>query len=400
VHVAIADAADAERYRGQLKGRIVLPQSARLVRMFEYGDGTVARYDDHGGRWRQEAMTAVPSSPSTPSAPGAVASAPVAFDMFGFFKEEGVLAVLDYGAATDMATGGSNLSWRHQRPDGGTLFVQSGASPYADPSTSVPRVTVAVEHYNRMVRLLEHGVPVRMELNIDVRFREETPDAPNGFNVIGEIPGTDRADEIVLIGAHLDSWQGATGATDNASGVAVMMEVLRLFQATGLKPRRTVRIGLWGNEENGLLGSSAYAARHLGTPSAPKDELARMAAYFNMDNGTGPIRGVWMQGNGGVEPIFKAWAAPLADLNVDLFSPRGVPSTDHVPFDRLGVPAFQFVQERYEYTSRTHHSNMDFFDRLQPADLVRNAVVAAVFTWHAANRDEPLPRVARPVATR
>lgn len=390
VRVVIGDAADAAQYRGRLRGKIVLPQPPRAVRMLEYGDGTVARYDDFDGRWRREAMT--PPAPSAAPAPPPAAAAAAPFDALTFFRTEGVAAVLDYGAASDMAMGGSNLSWRHQRPDGGTLFVQSGASPYADPAASVPRITIAVEHYNRMARLLEHDVPVRMELNVDVRFREETPDAPNGFNVIGEIPGSDKADEIVLIGAHLDSWHGATGATDNASGVAVMMEVLRIIQATGLKPRRTIRIGLWGNEENGLLGSSAYAARHLGTPSAPLPDLARMAAYFNMDNGTGPIRGVWMQGNRGVDPIFRAWAAPLADLRVDLFSPRGVPSTDHVPFDRLGVPAFQFVQERYEYTSRTHHSTMDFSDRLQPPDLVRNAVIAAVFVWHAASRDEPLPR--------
>jgi len=239
---------------------------------------------------------------------------------------------------------------------------------------------------------------VRVELNVNATYRDETPARPNGFNVIGEIPGTDKADEIVLICAHLDSWHGATGATDNATGVSAMMEILRIFKATGLRPRRTVRIGLWGNEENGLLGSGAYASQHLGTADAPKPELEKMAAYFNLDNGTGPIRGVWMQGNAGVAPIFEAWSRPLADLGVDLLSPRGVPSTDHVPFDRLGVPAFQFVQERLEYTSRTHHSNMDFYDRIQPDDLTRTAVIAAVFVWHAANREQPLPRRSRPVA--
>lgn len=392
VRVTIGSAADAEQYKGKLQGKIVLTQPPRAVRMFEYGDGTVARYDDHDGRWRREAMTpAAPLPPLSPAPQGPVAPP---FDVLGFLQTEGVAAVLDYGAATDTAQGGSNLSWRHQRPDGGTLFVQSGASPYADPSSSVPRVTIAVEHYNRMARLIERGVPVTMELNVDVRFREESVSAPNSFNVIGEIPGTDKADEIVLIGAHLDSWHGATGATDNASGVAAMMEVLRIFKAAGLQPRRTVRIGLWGNEENGLRGSTAYADAHLGTNESPSPEHAKTAGYFNLDNGTGPIRGVWMQGNAGVGPIFEAWAKPLADLQVDLLSPRSVTNTDHVPFDRLGIPAFQFVQERYEYTSRTHHSTMDFYDRLQPADLARIAVVAAVFVWHTANRDELLPRVA------
>lgn len=394
VRVTIGDETEAAPYRGRLRGKIVLAQPERAVRMLEYGDGTVARYDDQNGRWRKEAMTPAAAPVEAPAAPAPAASGPPRFDLMAFYRSEGVVAVLDYGAASDVAMGGSNLSWQHQRPDGGTLFVQSGASPYANPATSVPRVTIAVEHYNRMVRLLERDVPVTVELNVDVRFTEESSDRPNGFNVIGEIPGTDKSDEVVLIGAHLDSWHGATGATDNATGVAAMMEVLRIFRTTGLQPRRTIRIGLWGNEENGLLGSAAYAARHLGTPARPEPELARITAYFNLDNGTGPIRGVWMQGNTGVAPIFAAWAKPLADLGVDLLSPRGVPSTDHVPFDRLGVPAFQFVQERYEYTSRTHHSTMDFADRIQPGDLTRTAVIAAVFVWHAANRDAMLPRVA------
>lgn len=397
LQVSIADEADAAAYRGKLRGKIVLTQPPRAVRMLEFGDGMVARYDDHDGRWRNEAMTAPPAPAPSTAVPAPVQTVDVrpVFDVMAFYRDEGVAAILDYGAASDMAQGGSNLSWRHQRPDGGTLFVQAGISPYADPSASVPRITIAVEHYNRMSRLLEHGVPVRVELNADVQFTEERQDRPNGFNVIAELPGTDKADEVVMIGAHLDSWHGATGATDNASGVSIMMEVLRILRTSGLQPRRTIRVALWGNEENGLLGSTAYANQHFGTTDVPKPELAKVAAYFNLDNGTGPIRGVWMQGNSGVAPIFEAWARPLADLRVDLFSPRGVPSTDHVPFDRIGIPAFQFVQERYEYTSRTHHSTMDFYDRLQPADLVRNAVIASVFVWHAANREAPLPRRAR-----
>jgi hypothetical protein len=400
VQPVISTEADASAYRGKLRGKIVLTQPARAVRMLEHGDGFVARYDDDGGRWRKEAMTPqaplpplnrTPQGPDTRPASGGPVAPP--FDVMAFYRAEGVVALFDRGSGTDIAQGGSNLSWTHQRPDGGTLFVQSGASPYDDPARGVPQITLAVEHYNRMVRLLEHGVPVRVELNVAARFREETPGRPNGFNVLGEIPGTDKADEVVLIGAHLDSWQGATGATDNAAGVAAMMEVVRIFKATGLAPRRTVRIGLWGNEEAGLRGSGAYADRHLGSLDTPTPEQGRMAAYFNLDNGTGPIRGVWMQGNDRVAPIFAAWAKPLEDLGVDLLSPRSVPSTDHVTFHRLGIPAFQFVQERYEYTSRTHHSTMDFYDRLQPDDLKRTAVVAAVFAWHTANRDEPLPRM-------
>jgi carboxypeptidase Q len=407
VYPRITNAAEAEAWRGRLRGRIVLTQPEREVRMLEHGDGFVARYDDQDGRWRREAMT--PPEPPRPaqgvSGPGRGANPPPEagsqqpavrnqqpFDLLSFYRSEGVVALFGYGAETDMAQGGSDLSWRFQRPDGGTIFVQSGATPYADPDAGLPRVTLAVEHYNRMLRLVERGVAVTVELEIGVRFREEDPASPNGFNVIGEIPGTDRADEVVLIGAHLDSWHAATGATDNASGVATMMEVLRIFRATGLQPRRTVRIGLWGSEETGLHGSAHYAAQYLGTLDRPRPELDRMSAYFNLDNGTGPIRGVWMQGNSGVAPIFQAWASALPDLGVDLLSPRPVRSTDHVPFHQLGIPAFQFVQERYEYTSRTHHSNMDYLDRVQFDALEQNAVITAVFVWHAANREELLPR--------
>jgi Zn-dependent M28 family amino/carboxypeptidase len=171
-----------------------------------------------------------------------------------------------------------------------------------------------------------------------------------------------------------------------------MMEVLRILNATGLAPRRTIRIGLWAAEERDLAGSAAYAREHLGTLENPKPELAKMAAYFNLDNGTGKIRGVWMQNNSAVRPIFGAWSQPMRDLGVDILSPRRVPDTDHASFDVLGVPAFQFVQERYEYNARTHHTNMDTYDRLQPDDMKQMATVAAVFVWHAATRDQMLPR--------
>ncbi len=291
-----------------------------------------------------------------------------------------------------MTAGGSDLTWQQQRVDGGTFVVQSGGSATADVNTLVPQVTLAVEHYNRMVRLIEHKVPVKVELNIDARYNEESPSQPSGFNVVAEIPGTDKADEIVLIGAHFDSWHGATGATDNASGSAAMMEAIRIIKAAGLRPRRTIRIALWGAEEGGLVGSRTYAREQMGTLQEPKPGLAKTVAYFNLDNGTGKIRGIWMQSNPAVQPIFQAWIAPLKDLGVEILGPRSVASTDHSSFDSLGVPAFQFVQERYEYNSRTHHTNMDFLDRVQPEDMKQMATVAAVFAWQAANRAEPLPR--------
>ena len=415
VRPVIATAADCTKLRGQLKGKIVLTQPARQVRMLEYGDGTVVRYTDKDGKWLTEAMTLPPAraggaaggrggggrgagganppygstDPCTAIGAGANGAAAA---LTRFYKAEGVLALFDRGSDSDMAAGGSDLTWQQQHPDGGTFAVQSGGRQGDPPGTALPQVTLAVEHYNRMARLLDHNVPVKVELNIQTNDRAEVAATPNGFNIVGEIPGTDKAGEIVLVGAHFDSWQGATGATDNAAGSAAMMEVLRILKATGLTPRRTVRIGLWGGEEEGLLGSREYVRAHLGTAQAPLPELAKTSVYFNLDNGTGPIRGIWMQGNTGVEPIFKAWTAPLKDLGVEILSPRSVTQTDHGSFDAVGVPAFKFVQERYEYNSRTHHTNMDFLDRVQPNDMKQIATVAAMFVWQAANRDTLLPR--------
>jgi len=242
------------------------------------------------------------------------------------------------------------------------------------------------------VRLLDHDIPVKVDLTLEVSFRPETGSRPNGFNIIADFPGTDLADEIVLVGGHFDSWHGATGATDNATGNAAMMEVLRIIKDAGLRPRRTIRLALWGGEEQGLLGSRVYANEYLGTADEPKPGLEKHSAYYNIDNGTGKIRGIWMQSNPHVAPIFRAWIAPLKDLGVEILGPRSVTSTDHTNIDRTGVPGFQFVQERLEYNSRTHHTNMDFYDRVQADDLKQAATVAAVFAYQTAMRDEKLPR--------
>jgi hypothetical protein len=400
VRADIANEADAAKYRGQLRGKIVLTQPARTVRMLD-GD-IVLRYTDDP-KWLEEALSVPPPRAGGAGRGGAgggrggagrggAAGGPPPFNVNDFYRTEGVIALFDRGSNNDMSAGGSDLTWQTQRVDGGTIFVQSGGSATGNVANTLPQVTLAVEHYNRMVRLLEHNTPVKVELEIETKFREETPDRPGGFNIVGEIPGTDRADEIVLIGAHFDSWHGGTGATDNAAGSAAMMEVLRIFKAAKLQPRRTVRIGLWGAEENGLIGSQAYVREHLGTVAEPKPDLAKLSAYFNIDNGTGKIRGIWMQSNPAVKPIFEAWVRPLKDLGVEILGPRSVSQTDHTRFDAVGVPAFQFVQERYEYNSRTHHSNMDVYDRVQVEDMKQMATVAAVFAWHAANRDQMLPR--------
>jgi hypothetical protein len=364
--------------------------------MLEHGDGTVLRYGDQDGRWAREAMT--PGGP--PSFALAPASRAASFDLMQFYREEGVVAVFDRGLSSDLAPGGSGLSWQQQLVDGGTIVLEDRALPRTNPSTGVPQVTLAVEHYNRLVRLLEHDVPVTVELNVGVTFRPETQ--PTGFNVVGELPGTDKKEESVLIGAHFDSWHAGTGATDNAAGVAVMIEALRLIKAAGLTPRRTIRIGLWGSEESGpwngadvgLVGSRVYVAEHLGSRENPKPDRARTSVYFNLDNGTGRIRGVWTEGNSSAGALFSTWSQPLKDLGVDMISPRSVPQTDHLSFASAGVPSFQFVQERYEYNSRTHHTNMDVYDRLQPDDLEQAAAVVAVFALQAAMSDELVPRSA------
>jgi Zn-dependent M28 family amino/carboxypeptidase len=264
----------------------------------------------------------------------------------------------------------------------------------------LPTVTLAVEHYNRMIRILDKGIPVKVELNIQTKFYEESPTQGLGFNTIAEIPGTDPKlkDEVVLIGAHLDSVAASPGATDNATGSAAVMEAMRILKTIGVQPRRTIRVALWGGEEQGLMGARAYVRDHLGDQQTMtlKPGHEKLSVYFNSDNGTGKVRGVWMQGNMAAAPIFERWIEPLRDLGVEALAPRSVGSTDHAPFDQIGVPAFQFMVDRLEYNSRTHHSNMDFYDRVQREDMVQHATVIAVFAYNAAMRDERLPRKALP----
>ncbi|HEX5580950.1 MAG TPA: M20/M25/M40 family metallo-hydrolase [Gemmatimonadaceae bacterium] len=390
----VATRADLERHRGQLRGKIVLTQPEREVRMLE--ERIVLRMNEEEVREAERAPAPTPR----PAAPGPRAQASAeqrlsADEIRDFYVAEGAVALIDRGSDATVVNGGSDLSWETQRTDGGTVFVGGGGSRSDSVGTGLPAVTIAVEHYNRMVRILEKGLPVRMELDVRTRFHEER-DGQGGFNILAEIPGTDPKlrDEVVILGAHFDSWHGATGATDNATGVTAMMEAMRILKAIGAKPRRTIRLALWGGEEQGLLGSRAYARAHLGDPRTGerKPGWEKFAGYFNLDNGTGRIRGVWLEGNDAAGPIFRQWMEPLAPLGVTIVGPRTVGSTDHAAFTALGLPGFQFVQERLEYRSRTHHSTMDFVDRVQPDDLMQQAVVAASFAYLTAMRDEPLPR--------
>lgn len=408
IRVSIASDADFARYKGKLAGKIVLTQPVREVRMLE---GTiVSRMEERelaeaattpiprprGGRGRG----GDPDDADEPAGRGR-GGAQLRARITQFFKSEGVAAVFDRGSDNLTASIGSNLTFQHQRADGGTVFPTSGGSRTSDPAAGVPSVTLAVEHYNRMARLIERGIPVKVELNLETAFHEET--APNGFNTIAEIPGADPAlrDEVVILGAHFDSVPAATGATDNATGCAAIMEAARILKALGVRPRRTIRVALWGGEEQGLLGSRAYVREHFADPAtmALKPAHRGVAAYFNSDNGTGRVRGVWLQGNLAVRPIFEQWIAPLRDLGVVALGPRAVSSTDHVAFDSVGLPGFQFMVDRLEYNSRTHHSNMDVYDRVQRDEMVQHATVIAVFAYNAAMRDEKLPRKALPRPT-
>jgi Zn-dependent M28 family amino/carboxypeptidase len=248
-----------------------------------------------------------------------------------------------------------------------------------------------------MLRILDKGIAVKVELDVQTKFYDET-DA-NGFNVLGDLPGSDPNGEFVVLGAHLDSVGTGAGATDNAAGVAVMMEAMRILKTVGARPRRTIRLGLWGGEEEGLLGSKAYVQAHLGDSKtmALKPEHQKIAAYYNLDNGTGRIHGVWMQGNLAIVPIFEEWIKPLRDLEVTTLTPQSVRGSDYLSFDDVGIPAFQFMQDRLEYNSRTHHSNMDVVDRVQRDDLVQMAVVVSTFAYNTAMRAEKLPRKPLPV---
>ncbi len=396
VRVQIASEADFAKYHGTLAGTIVLTQPARVVRMLE--GPIILKMTDKD--LAEAETTPIPAPPGGRGGRGgrgdAQSAAAFRQKLQDFYAAEGVVALFDRGSDSDMAAGGSDLSWQQQHTDGGTIFPTGSGARDANAGKSVPAVTLAVEHYNRMVRILDKGMPVKVELNIETKFYDETD--KNGFNTIAEIPGGDLASEVVMLGAHFDSHPYATGATDNGTGSAAMMEVMRILKAVGVKPRRTIRIGLWGGEEQGLLGSRAYVLEHFGDPQTMqlKPEHGKLAAYFNSDNGTGRVRGVWLQGDMAVRPIFEAWIAPLRDLGVTTLGPRSVVSTDHVSFDNVGLPGFQFMVDRLEYNARTHHSNMDTFDRVQRDDMVQQATVIAVFAYNAAMRDEKLPRKALP----
>ncbi len=309
------------------------------------------------------------------------------------------------------------------RGDGGNVFVSSvtmptksddagetesrfsrGPRPWATESTDIiPQAVMAAEHYNQLVRMLQKGAKPEVEVDILTRFHKDK-DA-HSFNIVAEIEGTDLKDQVVMLGAHFDSWQAGTGATDNAVGCAVALEAVRILKAIDAQPRRTVRIALWTGEEQGLLGSRAYVTDHFGkaisseerdrrspTTFEVKPEYEKISAYYNLDNGTGAIRGIYLQGNEQVRSIFRAWLAPFADQGATTVSVANTGGTDHQSFDAIGIPGFQFIQDKLEYDTRTHHSSMDVYERIQEDDVKKASIIMATFVYQTAMRDELLPR--------
>jgi carboxypeptidase Q len=428
VYVDASNDAELAQFKGQLQGKIVLTSAVRTV---------PARFEAPGKRLTEKELLTLADAPEP--RPGGRRNFQLnptqrtAF-MFGskklqFFQAEGAALLID-----------------PSRGDGGTIFVQSASvvpPAEVDPSAPntprmapydkgapkvIPQLVLAIEHYNRIARMIKAGEQVKMTVDLAVQWHDSDL---MGYNTIAEIPGSDLKDEIVMLGGHMDSWHSGTGATDNAAGVSVAMEAVRIIQALGLKPRRTIRIALWTGEEQGLLGSRAYVAQHFGkfetstasgqatasggaggngtattnSPPAPKlvtlPEYEQFSAYFNLDNGTGRVRGVYLQGNEGVRSIFRQWLMPFRDRPDDKNAPvwgastlsiSNTGGTDHLAFDAIGLPGFQFIQDEIEYDTRTHHSNQDVFDRIQGDDMKQASTIMAWFVYNAAMRDEKLPR--------
>jgi carboxypeptidase Q len=367
VFAPIASKADMEKYKGKLKGAIVLVK--------EPGSA------EGGLKWEE---------------------------LEEYFKAEDVGCLIepssgsrsDFGTVNVDAYGGN-----------GKDFILKGQSP---------RLIVAVELYNRICRILDLKVPVTLEIEVRTAFYDKDT---RGFDVTAEIPGTDKKDELVMLGGHLDSWTGGTGAVDDAAGCAVAMEAVRILKALGVKPRRTIRAAFWTGEEEGFYGSRGYVARHFGDTDKQslekmnfddleknwrnplgdsakliaKPDYAKISGYFNYDNGSGRIRGIYLQENFQVRPIFEAWMKPLRDLGVTVIALQNTEGTDHLPFDYIGIPGFQFVQDPLDYFPGLHHTNQDVYDHAVTEDLVQSAVVMAYFVYQTAMREEMLPRKALPI---
>jgi hypothetical protein len=421
VHLDIKDEADFAKYKGKLNGKIVLISGTRELKAIEEPlsarrtDEELAKMASEGEailQRQQPPATQAQAQPQQPSPQMMERLKRFATNLkaANFVIEEGAAVVVDNSSA------GS----------GGTLFVSSAnvaqevpanpmeiftrrnrLQPYQKESEAkmLPQITMASEDYNRLVRMLRQGEKLKMSVDVQAQYHDEDL---MGYNTTAEIVGTDLKDEVVMLGGHMDSWHSSTGATDNAAGVSVAMEAVRILQTLGLKPRRTIRVALWSGEEQGLHGSREYVKQHFGEmkaavtlaagapPAKPelvkKPAYEKLSAYYNLDNGTGKIRGVYQQGNRAVAPIFKAWLEPFKEMGATTLTISNTGGTDHLAFDAIGLPGFQFIQDEIEYDTRTHHSNQDNYDRIQADDMKQAATIMAAFVYQTAMMDGKIPR--------
>ncbi len=391
MRVKIEDKKDFEKYKGKLAGMVLVFGPDPDVKPIT--EAPFTRLDDK--ELAKIGQYEIPSEKAAFRFREYVQRMKFVKELNKFLAEEKPLTLVDHGYGPF---------------GGGTVFVQSGGSWKTGETSMVPGLTIALEQWARIARLLEQKKEVELELNVSNTFYD---DDPMQYDTIAEMPGTDKKDEVVMVGAHLDSWHSGTGATDNGAGTVVMMEAMRILKALEVKPRRTIRIGLWSGEEQGLLGSQYYVQQHFGSrppledpdfkgmptllrresgPVTVKAEQAKVSVYLNVDNGTGKLRGVYLQENAAATPIFEAWMEPFHDLGMTTLTMRNTGGTDHQSFDAVGIPGFQFIQDPIEYSTRTHHSNMDVYDRLQADDLKQAAVIVADFVYNAAMRDQMFPR--------
>lgn len=388
---------DLEQHKGKVAGKFVLLSKQREVKPAAEAPFRRLTDEDLDGRGEFK-IPAVEDDEDSSWVKSQKKAVPLRRALDAFLAAEGALGIIEVGSR-----------------DHGILRVPRGGQPVDAEPMKIPAVTLMTEQYNRLVRLVEKGETVRLRMEIDAAFHD---DGGVAYNTIAEIPGKGKADEIVMLGAHLDSYHSGTGAADNAAGVAAMMEAVRIIKVLGITPKRTIRIALWSGEEQGLLGSREYVEQQFASKKPwPAEEMtlprslrnqdrgpwqwkpdhARVSAYFNVDNGGGKIRGIYLEENAAMRPIAEAWLEPFRDLGVTTVTLNRTSSTDHTSFDVMGIPGFQFIQDPMNYGSQTHHTHLDTYDQLHLDDLRQIAVVVASVVMHAANRDAMLPRKARPV---
>ena len=394
---SIESKADMEKYKGRLKGAVVFLNPPRK---------TPPAFQPPASRYTEADLqklteTPIPTKPDTP--PDKKPDGPGWAELVEFFRSEGVGVLVESSSAS--------------RSDFGTVRVDTyrGGGKEHGTAGQSPRIVMAAEHYARICRIMKLNVPVTLEIEIRNTLYDKDKE---GYNVVAEIPGTDKKDELVMLGGHLDSWTGGTGAVDDASGCAVVMEAVRILKALGVKPRRTIRAALWTGEEEGFYGSRGYVSRHFGDTDlkslekmdfeamekawrkplgdskkiVAKPDYDKISGYFNYDNGSGRIRGVYIQENFQVRPIFEEWMKPLRDLGVTTIALQPTEGTDHLPFDFIGIPGFQFIQDPLDYFPGLHHTNQDVYDHCVEEDLVQSAIVMAAFVYQAAMAEDKLPR--------